>query len=127
MLDATQTKNLFGWQDWPPAPDNSSYPNIPGWKGCDTSRDAALAIARTAKTIRADVLRLYVNFYPRALTADQIAAELGANILTIRPRVSELHMARLLERVPERRKNESGMTAACWRATGNALAGANNA
>jgi hypothetical protein len=114
-------ENLFGWKDWPPS-ESESYPGGPGWKEPGTSREAALAIAPEAKTIRAAVLRHVANAFPRAFTADQVAAELNFSILTVRPRISELHKAALIERVAERRKNQSGMSAACWRATRDGIA-----
>lgn len=104
-----------------------AYPDYPGFKAEGTSQEAARKIAVTAGTVRQKVLSFFVACYPRAVTADEVASELGLTVLTTRPRVSELHAAGLIEQVPERRPNESGMTAACWRATRDAIVRAANA
>lgn len=109
---ARKPDNLFGWQDWPP-----EYPHVPGWKGTDTSREAAKAIAPSAKTLRGQVLGFLKRLAPdEALTADQIAVGMQRSILSIRPRVSELAAAGAIVRGDKRGKNESGMSAATWRA-----------
>jgi predicted transcriptional regulator len=108
-----KSQNLFGWRDWPP---DTTYPHSPGWKEQTTSREAALAIASKAKNLRANVLNLLADTAPEALSADQIAIRLQRSPLSIRPRVSELAAAGLIERAGERVTNESGMTAHKWRA-----------
>ena len=94
----------------------SSYPHRPGWKVSGSSSDAAHAIARRAKTLRHCVHSFLIDRHPTAFSADQIADSLGETILSIRPRVSELNKLGLIEAANQRRKNESGMTASCWRA-----------
>jgi hypothetical protein len=103
--------NLFGWRDQPPV-----YPNSPGWKGGETSREAGNAISADAKNLRGKVLSLMRDLAPEALTADQIAIRLRRSILSVRPRVSELARLGKLVSVEERGKNESGMSARKWRA-----------
>jgi hypothetical protein len=49
------------------------------------------------------------------MTADQAAAVLDLPILSVRPRVAELHRLGELRRTEERRKNTTGMTATVWR------------
>jgi hypothetical protein len=106
--------NLFGWEDWP---SKSGYPVSPGWKRTATSREAAEAIAPIAKDLRSRVLSLLQSLAPNeSLTADHIAVRLQRSPLSIRPRVSELATAGKLIRTDERGKNESGMSAAKWRA-----------
>jgi predicted transcriptional regulator len=92
------------------------YPRDPGWKAPGTSRNAAEAITSRAKTMRARVLGFLTQHHPSSFTADQIAADLGESILTVRPRVSELRRSELIEPTTERRVNRSGMMAHCWRA-----------
>jgi hypothetical protein len=92
------------------------YPDRPGWKKPGTSQDAAQAITSCAKTMRDRVLAFLTERYPSSFTADQIAVGLGASILTVRPRVSELRRSDLIEPTAERRKNRSGLWAHCWRA-----------
>jgi len=52
---------------------------------------------------------------PAGLTADEIAAALDESVLAIRPRVSELFHAGLIEKTGERRPNASGLNAHVWK------------
>jgi DNA-binding GntR family transcriptional regulator len=114
LAKQTPPCNLFGWEDWPA---KNGYPVSPGWKRTDTSREAAEAIAPIAKDLRSRVLSLLQSLAPNeALTADQIAVRLQRSPLCIRPRVSELAVAGMLIRAEQRGKNESGMSAAKWKA-----------
>ena len=54
---------------------------------------------------------------PSGLTADEIAAKLGESVLAVRPRVSELFHAGLIEKTGERRPNASGLNAYVWKKT----------
>jgi hypothetical protein len=92
------------------------YPRDPGWKAAGTSQDAGQAITSRAKTMRDRVLAFLRERHPRSFTADQISVGLGASILGVRPRVSELRRSELIEPTEERRKNRSGLWAHCWRA-----------
>jgi len=94
------------------------YPAFPGAaKGSDTSRDAAEAIAPVASNWRGKVARLYAEKFPSDFTADEAARELNATPFMIRPRVTELGAAGLIERTGERRRNpDSTLNAAVWRA-----------
>lgn len=92
------------------------YPNSPGWKAPGPSSDAAHAVARHARTLRHRVHAFLLDRYPVAYSADQIADNLSETVLSIRPRVAELNKLELIEATDERRKNQSGMTAHCWRA-----------
>jgi predicted ArsR family transcriptional regulator len=89
-----------------------SYPNSPGFKTDGTSREAADKMRRPALTLRDRVLDLLSQGY--RLTADEIADVLHESILSIRPRVSELHRRGLVQRSSVRRKNPSGMQAHVW-------------
>ncbi|MGY0570669.1 DUF1376 domain-containing protein [Bradyrhizobium sp. RDM12] len=95
------------------------YPANPGWKASgDTSQEAGERIAGHAKTVRGRVLGFLTKHHPRTFNADEIAAALGENILTVRPRVSELRRSDLIEPTADRRLNQSGMRATCCRAKG---------
>jgi predicted ArsR family transcriptional regulator len=52
---------------------------------------------------------------PSGLTADEIAAALDESVLAVRPRVSELFHAGLIEKTGERRRNHSGLGAHVWK------------
>jgi hypothetical protein len=107
-------RDLFGWT-------SQQYPDRPGYRRTPTSREAAQKIAPHAKTLQRLALAEFIAAHPKGLTADQVAKLLGESVLCVRPRCSELRAAGLIEQTPERRVNESGMTAAVWRASPAAL------
>lgn len=65
-----------------------TYPSSPGYKTGGASRQAAKRIAPKAATLRDRVLSMFQAHGP--MTADQCAERMGASILSIRPRVTEL-------------------------------------
>lgn len=91
------------------------YPDGPGFKVSGPSENAAIRIAPTAAAMRSTVLHVFRNSYPQGLTADEVAASLNLSVLSVRPRVSELHRSGSLADTGSRRKNSSGMTATIWR------------
>jgi IclR helix-turn-helix domain len=91
-----------------------SYPNAPGFKALGPSAEAAKAITAPAGALRTRVLEC-LKAAPAGMTADEIAAQLGCSILSVRPRVAELHRLGQIEQTGARRKNASGMTATVWR------------
>ena len=66
--------------------------------------------------LRALVLELLAAV-PSGLTADEIAAKLAESVLAVRPRVSELFHAGVIEKTGERRPNASGLNAHVWKKT----------
>ena len=66
--------------------------------------------------LRALVLELLAAT-PCGLTADEIAVKFGESVLAVRPRVSELFHAGLIEKTGERRPNTSGLNAHVWKKT----------
>lgn len=82
------------------------------FKRAGTSSDAAAEAAKKAPYWRGKVLETLRH---AQLTADEIAAQLGADILTIRPRCSELFASGLIEPSGLRRKTPRGRTADVWR------------
>lgn len=95
-----------------------AYPGRPGWKARGSSIEAAYAVARHATTLRKRVHDFLLDRYPAAFSADQIADGLAETILSVRPRVSEPNKMGVIEAVSQRHKNQSGMSAHCWRAKG---------
>lgn len=73
------------------------------------------ACARTQR-LRALVLEV-LAFTPSGLTADEIAAKLDESVLAVRPRVSELFHAGVIEKTGDRRPNASGLNAHVWKKT----------
>ncbi len=92
------------------------YPETPGYKAPGPSRDAARQVARRAKRLLDRVQDFIEANYPASFTADQIAGRLGKSILSVRPRVAELHRGGKIVNTGARGKNASGMTATAWRA-----------
>lgn len=95
-----------------------AYPNTPGFKARGTSSQAARRIAPHAKRLLDRVQHFMETNYPAPFTADQIADRLGESILSVRPRVAELHRGGKIVKTTVRGKNASGMTATAWRAAG---------
>jgi predicted ArsR family transcriptional regulator len=89
----------------------TSYPDAPGFKESETSREAAESMAGRAGTLRKLVYDHIVSH--SHLTADQIADDLNESPLAIRPRVSELRAQRLIEPCG-RGMNRSGKAAHIW-------------
>ena len=100
--------DLFSYQSEP------IYPDVPGYKVPGPSRDAAKIITLPAVTLRDRVLEC-AKAAGEGLTADEMAQRLNCSILSVRPRVAELHRAGQIEQTGARRKNASGMTATVWR------------
>lgn len=89
-----------------------AYPETPGFKTGSTSKEAATKVTPKAAVLREKVLAAL----DVARTADEVADLLDVSILSVRPRVSELHRDGRIEKTGERRKNASGMSAHVWQA-----------
>jgi len=92
----------------------SSYPDSPGYQATDTSKAAADAIAPSAPLKREVVLKAVKAAGTRGITPDETAAKTGLNILTVRPRFTELKMAGKITDSGARRKNGNGKNAIVW-------------
>ncbi len=93
------------------------YPIDAGWK------EPGQTSAQAAQTIDAGYLRRVVMTALQLhgpMTADEIAARLGIDRLSIRPRLSELShpSIALVEKTDQTRKNISGHAARVWRVRG---------
>lgn len=89
----------------------NTYPFSAGYRDTDTSEAAAQSV--DAKTLRAKVLDTISRHGP--LTADETAGKIGCNILSIRPRLTELKRLGKITDTGERRENLSGRKAAVYR------------
>lgn len=92
------------------------YPLTAGAKEYTTSLEAAEQIEKSgrAEILRMKVLGWFVD--GNEGTADECAAALNENHLSIRPRLSELHAAYWIEPTGERRKSlAGGRSAHVWR------------
>jgi hypothetical protein len=93
---------LFGLREDSPVPSvrhpqpDIAYPDVPGFKVQGASQEAAKAMVGAAKTLRARAI-LCIARAPGGLTADEVAAELGASPFAVRPRITELNRLGLIE------------------------------
>lgn len=108
----------------------SDYPCKAGWIDPTTSKGAADAIEDSGKApkLREEVLRVLAvclrmsqkwsgctSYEKVGMTADELAAEMGESVFSVRPRVAELHKQGLIERTGERRPSSNGRASAVWR------------
>jgi predicted ArsR family transcriptional regulator len=100
------------------------YPDMPGFKDPDTSRLAAEHIAASAPQLREQCWQALSNHIFDGATADEIASDVGRDVLAIRPRFTELLAAGRIADTGRRRKNRSGRLAKVWRAIDPEDAGA---
>lgn len=89
-----------------------AYAGQPGFKTEGTSADAARAMTSTAKTVRLSILKIMEQ--SEGWTTDEMAGALGLNILTVRPRFSELAAEGRIKDSGARRENVSGHNAIVW-------------
>jgi predicted ArsR family transcriptional regulator len=93
----------------------TSYPESPGYKATatETSRKAA---GETKPTVEMQRQQCLERLRHGDLTADEVAAQLHASVLSIRPRISELNAMGRVVATEARRRNGSGKSAVVWRA-----------
>lgn len=91
-----------------------TYPNEPGFKRTDTSREAAEAMKPTAATLRDKALRAIGAAGLNGLTSEELAAVIGVERVSIQPRTSELRELEKIEDSGQRRRNGSGKRAIVW-------------
>ena len=89
-----------------------SYPDHPGWKGRETAKAAADEVAPKAPLLRERCLEALRT--AGCLTADECAARLDVDRLSVRPRFSELAATGKIIDTGERRLNASGKRAVVW-------------
>lgn len=98
-----------------PSPLPDIYPDVPGFKAANgASQEAAAAIAPRAPRLRGIVLAAF-HEAPAGLTIDEAAGVVDLPVLSVRPRVAELHRLGEIRPTDERRRNTSGMSATVWR------------
>lgn len=91
----------------------TAYPHAPGSKGQDTSRAAAQAVAPSAESMRAIVLRALRRRGPS--TPEEIAVWTRLDLMSVRPRFSELKALGQIETNGETRQSRTGKRAKVWR------------
>lgn len=88
----------------------NTYPEVAGFKELTTSAEAAATV--DVNRLRRLVMRTLSIFGP--LTADEVAEKVAMDVLTIRPRLSELRRLGMIMPSGERRQNRSGKSAIVW-------------
>ena len=89
-----------------------TYPTDPGFKVLGPSRDTAERIRPRAGKLMPRVL---MALAVRNMTADEIAASLGENPLSIRPRCSQWVARGVIVDSGERRPSSMGQPSTVWR------------
>jgi len=121
-VDLSHTPDRFTSRQYDLFGAAEEYPQFPGAKEPTTRLDAAICIADYARGIRGAALKEFRAAYPNGLTADEVAGRCGASQFGMRPRISELRKAGLIEPTPDTRPNPtSGIAARVWRATAAAM------
>jgi len=98
----------------------ASYPELPGYKGGETSREAAEAVAPVAPGWSGKVLKFLCDNATQSWLPDEVARELCVSPFLIRPRFTELRAAGLIARTGERNVG-STLNAAAYKPTPLAL------
>jgi len=89
------------------------YPDAPGWKESDTSREAAIAIKEASGPI-ARAVHSVIRSAPQGLTSYEIADLLQMQHGTVQPRTSELKLKGLIRDSGMRRLNLNRRRAIVW-------------
>lgn len=95
------------------------YPNEPGWKARDTSREAAKSIGHKSKNLREKVLAQVIAAGANGLTADEAGDRIGVGPLVARPRMTELSARGYVKPSLDQRRRPSstGKSSIVWIAT----------
>lgn len=89
-----------------------TYPDAPGFQARDTSKAAADAVAPHAKSLRA---RVYDAIREKPDTPEGVAKRLRVDVMSVRPRCSELAERELIEDSGARGPSRGGKRAIVWR------------
>lgn len=82
----------------------------------ETEQLALEFILPKIKNMRLRVLK-ELSAYENGLTGSQVVKNINGYIVSVRPRLTELHSYGLIKPLDEKRKNERGMQETVWAAT----------
>ncbi len=94
----------------------TAYPISPDHRGVDTSRAAAKALLPRLASVQSMVLSVINAAGTTGATGDEIAAILGWERHSVRPRTAELRKAGKIRDSGQRRANATGRAAIVWAA-----------
>lgn len=92
----------------------STYPNVPGHRGVETSIAASEALLPKLGKLQTMALAAIKEAGWLGLTADELADRLEMDRYSIQPRTSELRRKGLIRDSGQRRPNSSGKLAIVW-------------
>ena len=103
-------EDLFDRMNLPPV----TYPEVPGSTNDSTSKEAADAIAGSAKSLRALALKEIKYAWSPGLTTDELALRMGVDRGSVQPRTSELKALGLIRDSGQRRRNANCKRVIVW-------------
>ncbi len=93
---------------------HSTYPDMPGNRGVDTSIAAGDKIAKSLGYLQKIVQRAIIEAGPFGITTNELAEKLAIDRGTIQPRTSELKQKGVIRDSGARRRNANGKKAIVW-------------
>ena len=88
--------------------DFDKYPNKAGHRNIRTSVESAEQINPQLRRLHKIVILELEKVFPKGLTGSELANRVNRNLLTIRPRTTELKLLGLIVDTEKTRKNENG-------------------
>lgn len=88
--------------------DFDKYPNVAGHRGVRTSIQSAEEINPYISRIKKMIAIELESVFPDGLTGTELALKLKKNILTIRPRTTEMKLLGIIMDTEKTKKNDAG-------------------
>ena len=88
--------------------DFDKYPNVAGHRGVRTSIQSAEEINPYISRIKKMIAIELESVFPNGLTGTELALRLKKNILTIRPRTTEMKLLGIIMDTEKTKKNDAG-------------------
>jgi len=88
--------------------DFDKYPNVAGHRGVRTSIQSAEEINPHISRIKKMIAIELESVFPNGLTGTELALRLKKNILTIRPRTTEMKLLGIIMDTEKTKKNDAG-------------------
>lgn len=108
MQDEFDFKTHYQEDITSPFKNKDKYPYKAGHRGIRTSIISAEDTNKRLRRLHKQVIIELSKVYPKGLTSSELANKIGRNLLTIRPRTTELKHQGLIIDTEKDRKNENG-------------------